>query len=456
MVKTYQDYEEAVKNNDLAKFISDAINEWKSSILYKDALIADKYDSGYNVTIKTYQKFLYDTMGNKYKDIYSADNKISNRFYPNMVTDIVQYSLANGIEWADTNISKQLASNFDTKVKKIAKYAVKHSVCYAYIDNDNNVDALPITSFVPLKDENTNVLRAGIKWYQLDQTKPFNAILYTDKGYIEFKGDSQSQLQQVDEIKSYVYTISSTEAEGVIDRTGIETTTLPIVELYYSDKTSLDLVRDKIDAYDLTLSGFANDIDENAFIYWIVENAGGMEDKDLARFKQALRTSKIANVDSDDGTKVSHFQNDVPTEARTKMLDRLTEQMYLDSGTVNIDKLSQGNVTATAIRASYHAMDNRASEFEDNIKTFLIKVLEIMGIEVTDYTITFIRNRIVNDLEEAQTQQMKVNTISSIAASQLISEETALDTIKQIIPELASIDTMEELKKIDLSSNNME
>ena len=43
-----------------------------------------------------------------------------------------------------------------------------------------------------------------------------------------------------------------------------------------------------MDAYDLIKSGFANTVQDCAEIYWIVENAGGMNDKDLQQLRDRL------------------------------------------------------------------------------------------------------------------------------------------------------------------------
>ena len=65
---------------------------------------------------------------------------------------------------------------------------------------------------------------------------------------------------------------------------------LPIIPIWGSDAHQSTLVglRESVDAYDLIKSGFANTVQDCAEIYWIVENAGGMKDKDLQQLRDRL------------------------------------------------------------------------------------------------------------------------------------------------------------------------
>ena len=56
-------------------------------------------------------------------------------------------------------------------------------------------------------------------------------------------------------------------------------------------------IREQIDCYDLIKSKFANDIDDASQIYWILQNAGGMDDIDLTRFVERMKTVRAAVVE---------------------------------------------------------------------------------------------------------------------------------------------------------------
>ena len=76
---------------------------------------------------------------------------------------------------------------------------------------------------------------------------------------------------------------------------------IPIVPLWGNKHRQSDLVglRSKIDSYDLVKSGFANDLEDCAQIYWIIGNAMGMDDSDLAKFRDKIKFQHIAVMDTD-------------------------------------------------------------------------------------------------------------------------------------------------------------
>ena len=446
-MKTYQDFLQAQGNK--AAFISQAIQEYRGTVEFKTALDAELYDQCKNPTIRLFQKFLYNTAGHKYVDVYAANNKIASNLFSQLVTQEAEYSLANGVEFEDKKIVKMLGKGFDGSVERAGRLAILMGKSYTYWDGQN-MTTFKATEFCPLYDEYTGALMAGIRFYKVDRDKPLNAWLYETDGYTYYRSKDDSEtLFEYTPKKNYKDIVVHTDADGDMIVGHEDFPALPIVELYGNPYgvSELVFVRDKIDAYDLTLSGLANDIDENAFVYWIISNAGGMEDADLARFKQALRTAHTAVVDSDDGTKAEHFQNDVPTEARTVMLDRLKADIYEAFGAFNPSTVAGGAVTATQILAAYTAADNKAALFENEVRKFIQNLLYLSGIEVDGYTITFTRQKLQNELENAQIAQTKVTTLMALANE--IDDETLLTALSKVMPELYDINIKQVLNKKD-------
>lgn len=457
--KTYQDFENARNQgeNAMLQFIKSAISEHKSRNLYQQAIDAELYDRGENVTIRMVQKFLYNTSGQQYVDIYAANNKIANNIFSHLITQQNEYSLANGVNFDNAEIDEKIANinkNFDTQIKDIARYALRDGRAYGYFDG-RNINAFEYKEFVAFKDENTGKLRAGVRFYQIDKDKPINLWLYEEDGLTHYRTLNLhgNDFETIEPKKSYITILKGTDADGMIPVESKNYSSLPVYELRANSygQSELNAIRDKIDAYDLTLSGLANDIDENAFIYWIIQNAGGMEDADIARFKQALRTAKVAEIDATDGSSVEQFQKDVPTEARTAMLDRLKQDIYETYGAFNPAVLSAGNLTATQINAAYTVVDNKASQFEKQITEFVQNILLLMEIQTEDYKIRYIRNRLVNAAEEAQTERTKIETL--LLLSNYLDDKTLIEAVKTIIPELSDIDVEELIKKKSLQDD---
>ena len=157
-------------------------------------------------------------------------------------------------------------------------------------------------------------------------------------------------------------------------------------------------MREKIDGYDLIQSGFANDLDDASQIFWIIENTGGgMDDVDMAKFIERLKTVKAVAIDGEG--KAEAHTIEVPHEARMQALGNLRDSLYRDAMALDTDKISAGNVTATAIEASYENLTLKCDEFESCVVDFIYALLALLGI---DDSPTFKRSKIVNMAEDTQ------------------------------------------------------
>ena len=200
--------------------------------------------------------------------------------------------------------------------------------------------------------------------------------------------------------------------------------TFPIVPLWGNPHHQSELVgiRHSIDAYDLIKSGFANDLDDASQIYWTLENSGGMDDIDLAKFVERMKTVKAAAFDVDGVTAQAHTL-EVPYASRVAYLDRLEQDMYNDFQALNVHALSAAQKTATEITAAYQPLDNKVDQFEYCVLDFLRGLFAVIGIEDNP---TFKRNKIINQTEETQMVMM---------ALEIIGEEMALKKLPWLTPE---------------------
>ena len=135
----------------------------------------------------------------------------------------------------------------------------------------------------------------------------------------------------------------------------------PIVPFWGNPQHQSELVglQEGIDAYDMIKNGFENDLD-NAQMYWIIKGAGGMDDADLAQFLQRLKTVKAAAPM--DGQEVEAVTIQIPYEAREKLLDRITRDLYDDYMALDVKEIASGAATATEILASYEPMNVKADQ----------------------------------------------------------------------------------------------
>ena len=200
--------------------------------------------------------------------------------------------------------------------------------------------------------------------------------------------------------RPYILRARTTEADGTEIYAGENYPTFPIVPLYGNPERQSEIVglREKIDAYDMILNGFENDLD-NAQLYWIIKGAGGMDDTDLVQFLDRLRTVKAAAPA--EGQEVDPVAVSIPYEARERLLDRLEAQLYKDAMIMDPHSLASSAATATQILAAYTPQNNNADELEYCVHDFLQGIMAVAGVK--DEGVSFTRSMVVNAQEEVMT-----------------------------------------------------
>lgn len=393
---TYQDLQQiGTDEKDRMEFVLNVIRDHKNSDLFKDAVIADKYYRRQNETIMLYQKLLQDMSGKKVPDNFSANYKVPSNFLRRFITQEVQYLLGNGVAWNDPSTEDALGGDFDTRLQDAAKNALCGGVAFGFWNLDH-VEVFKVLEFAPIPDEENGALMAGVRFWQINSTKPLRATFYEIDGYTDYIWESGKEGRVLQEKRPYVLSVGESVADGVEIYDGKNYPTFPIVPLWQPDKQSeLKGLREGIDAYDLIKSGFANDIDDASQIYWIFKNAGGMDEVDMQAFLDTLRRTHAGKTD--DEADVEAHTLEVPYQSREAILERISRDLYRDAMALDTDNLASGAVTATQIEAAYEPLNSKTDEFEFCVIEFVQGILQLAGIEDDP---TFTRSLIVNRSEE--------------------------------------------------------
>ena len=419
-MKTFQELlalrQRGVSEATIIEFVRSIINEYESSETYATAETAYQYYKHKNVTINEYKKLLYRITGEAVIDTYSPNYKLASRFFYRFVTQENQYLLGNGAQFGDEGTANKLGKDFDNRLQELGKHSLIAGVSYGFFNLDH-VDVFDALEFAPLYDENTGALRAGVRFWQIDGTKPLRATLYEEDGYTDYiwrkrDGEKRDYIGQVlNEKRPYIVSVQVTEADGVEIIDGTNYPSFPIIPLYANDNKQSELVglREQIDAYDLIKSGFANTVDESSLIYWIVNNAGGMDEVDLAKFLNQIRTVHAAVVEDDGATAEAHTM-DIPYASREALLDRLRSDLYEDAMVLDVKNIANGAITATQIKASYNPLDQKTDLFEYQVLDFMYRLFKVAGI---DDEISFTRNIITNVNESIQVILQSAQYLSS-------------------------------------------
>ena len=413
-MKTYEDFLKVTSEEGVQDFVYSLINEHKQSDAYKEAQIAYEYYRKRNVTINDYQKLLYTMSGEAVPDNFSANYKFVNAFFPIFVKQEAHHLLGNGVTFNEDSTKDKLGGeNFDSVLIKAGLAALWGGVSFGFFNLDH-VEVFKITEFAPLVGEEDGAIHAGVRFWQLAPTKPIRATLYEEDGYTEYiwrEGLCETLVPK----RSYKQIVQTTPADGAEIIDGENYPSFPIVPLWGNDEHQSELtgLREKIDGYDLIQSGLANDLDDMSQIYWVLQNAGGMDDVDIARFIERLKTVKAATLD-DEGAQAEAHTIEIPYQARMTSLTDIRESLYRDAMALDTEKISAGNVTATAIQAGYENLTLKCDGFESCVFDFIQGLLELIG---ADDAPTFKRSKIINMAEDTQ---------MVLQAAQYLDSETVL------------------------------
>lgn len=401
MVKIYTYQDLVAVGDDLdnrMNFIRTLISAHKNSEQYEDAVTAQEYKKRRNVTIMEYQKLLYTISGESVPDNYSANFKLRSNFFHRFVTQQVQFLLGNGVSLTDNSEKEKLGDDFDMRLQMLGEDALVDGVAFGFWNFDH-LEVFRLTEFVPLWDEETGALSAGVRFWQIDPIKPLRATLYELDGYTEFiwrDGDGEIFHPK----RQYILNVRESVADGSEILDGENYPSFPIIPLWGSTARQSELVgiREQIDAYDLIKSGFANDLDDASQIYWTIQNAGGMDDIDLVKFVERMKTVKAAVMD-EEGARAEAHTMDVPFSAREALLERLRSDLYEDYMALDTKNIANGVVTATQIEASYELINSKADMYEFCVLDFLSNLFAIIGVESSP---SFTRSIMINVSETIQ------------------------------------------------------
>lgn len=432
-MKTYQDLlKVGADEGARGDFIQSAIKEFTNSAEYQTAKVGEAYYAKHNLTIESYQKLLYTVTGRQVADIFGANYKLKTLFFRRLVTQQVQYVLGNGLKLSKTSNKEKLGRDFDYKLQQIAKKAMSGGRAFGFWNLDHLevfgfADTATDAGFCPLYSEETAQLEAGIRfWYRTVGTERIlRATLYEADGYTEYRQVGNKPPVVIEPKRGYKRVITRTNAEGISNVLDENYSKLPIVPLYANDTHESELVglRESIDCYDFIKSGLANDIDDTSGFFWVLKNTGGMEDADLAKFVQRMKTVKATVVDGDDGVEAEAHTLEVPVTARQTMLELLRKDIYEDFQALDVNTLSASAKTTQEIQSAYQSQDNKCADFEYLILDFVQQILALAGINDNP---TFTWNRVVN---------MSEQTAMVLQAGQYLTDEAIIKHLPFLTPE---------------------
>lgn len=194
---------------------------------------------------------------------------------------------------------------------------------------------------------------------------------------------------------------------------------VPFIEFPNNNLRSsdLDAIKALVDAYDKTLSGFVNDLEDVQEVIFVLTNYGNT---DLKEFLHDLKYYKAIQTEyngSDDKSGISTLTIDIPVEARDKLLELLRSSIFqLGQG---VDPQQQGfdSTSGEAMKFLYSLLELKAglmeTEFRPRFGELVRAICRRYGKEPKQITQTWTRTAIRNDAELAAMCQQSVGIIST-------------------------------------------
>lgn len=430
-------YDELLAADSPAAFARDAIERHRQSEMYRVARDATLYYKQRNPTIRAFTKKLYQANGGQVPDFTASQLRIGSNLFKRLNAQRCMYSLGKGVSFVEPgsdkprdDVKERLGQRFDDDVKDIGTYALIHGVSFPFWNLDH-VDVFTADQFAPVWDAHTGALKAGVRFYRIDSLRPLRAELYEEDGYtvMESDGADGTSLRVVEEKRAYKVSYRETPADGLVLAVDAENySRLPIVPVWGSSARQSTLIglREHIDAYDLIMSGFCNDVQDCAEVYWVVNNAGGMTESDLARLRDRMKLTHIVSApNAGDEATIQPFTQDVPSASREAALRLLRDAIYEGFGALDVHAVAAG-ATNDHIDAAYQPMDEEADEFERCMREGIQDILALQGIEATP---VFTRNRVSNVKEQVEVIAME---------AQWLDDESILRKLPNVTPDEAS------------------
>lgn len=447
VLKTFQDFSSA---DDKGVFIVDLISDFKASSFYANGVEARKYYKGENSNILARKPYYYSSTGELKEDKYKANNQIPSSFLTKIINQQTSYLFSNGVTLND-DIKDKLDKKLDLKLQDLSDNAQLDGISWAYVYLNKNRLELAVwkgIEFIPLYDERTSELKAGVRFWQIDSDKPIYAELYEMDGKTDLE-IKDGKLTNIGEkvpykIKKRVDKITETV---IGEENWSALPILPLPTNSYNGSVFNTSLKNQIDLYDIIQSDFGNNLEDTKDVYWVLKNYAG---QDMGEFLASYKEHKMIQVEDDGDAKAETI--DVPYQAREIALKILEENIYKTTMALDTAQLAGSALTATAIKSLFVNLDLKTDRLERYALEFMENLISFYNeqfVESDDYEIQFIRRSLINDTEVIQ------NIISSYATG-IMSLETAIEKNPYIEDALKELERLQEEKTNNYSVEDVE
>lgn len=411
---TFEDWQQNVANGKMYEFLDECISSYIGSGDFREAKIATGYYTGDDTEIDS--KVILDPQrikgvkedGTPYVGIDKkkvVGNQIPSNFFRIFVIQENSFLLGNGVTLDTEETKVKLGTGFDTKLASMGLKSLVQKVCYGYwnLDHIEEIDAYTDDSSgaFALVDEMRSQPMVFVQFWQLSSEKPRYVRLFELDGMTVLKKDSTTnKYEEVEPKRAYILNRTVSAVENIV--TGKNYGVLPVIPLYANSEHRSELtksIKRKIDAYNVIVSDFGDNLNRANEVFWVLNNFGGSINEIIETMNIIKELNVVVNQsDGSGGGQTAEPKTiDVPYQARQTALGLLKKELYRDAMALDMDELTGGSLTNVAIKVAMTNLNLKCDDYEWQCFEFVQKVLALLGIETEQ--IKFKRRTLVNDKE---------------------------------------------------------
>lgn len=346
--------------DELKKYINDFLDSKK----YQNMLTGYRYYNTDN-DIESRKFYFYDIKEEQKTDKYRSNVKISNNFFATIVDQLTSYCFSKDIIIDDF---PTLKIDINEDISDVAEEACQKAVgwTYIYVDENGELKTKVMNSeqIIEIRDGTlNNLLVYVIRLYSVNEVK-----------FAEVWDDINVTTYELKKDKGY---------ELIEQRTHLDNNEswnmIPFIPFYYNryETTALKPIKGLIDAYDYTISDFANNfIDFQEIIYFVKNYAENVSTPQAAtEIMNWLKKYKIINVKEDGDIDI--LRQEVPYQARGEFLQILKKLIFTFGQGVDIDDLKGSSLTNVVVKAHFALLDMKSNKFIKQSKKYIKEMLKI-------------------------------------------------------------------------------
>lgn len=383
----------------------------------------------------------------------NADNRIAMGFYPLLVDQKTAYMFTAPpvFDLHDETLNKLVADTlgdgYKAKCQELATRASNAGIGWIHYwgeDGKFQWAVVPSEQVIPIWDTKLNSrLMAVLRVYRQtdDETGDIYDIYeyWTETQCEAFKKKSEFTIDEGLEwcpMFTDFYEAGESDAANVYPHGFGEVPFIPFKNNILC-KSELERVKELIDSYDKTYSGFMNDLEDIQEVIFILTNYGG---EDLNKFLKDLKYYKAIQTEAisgDDKSGVSTLTIQIPVEARDKMLE-ITRKAIFTMGQ-GVDPSQQGldKTSGEAMKFVYSLLELKAGQtetyFSIGFNQLIRAILHFAGRETDNITQTWTRTSIKNDSDLVS---MCANSVGIVSQKTNLSHHPFVEDVEEEIKQI--------------------